>query len=83
MRFQAKNEERLEALVGFRVAIDLAAESISGPHGEEQVLRYPEGMEGGVSLQRELGLSATVGRNIRRKYKDRLALYIGEHAVMV
>lgn len=69
--------------MGLRLAIDLAAESISGPHGEKQVLRYPEGMEGGVSLQRELGLSATVGRNIRRKYKDRLALYIGEHAVMV
>lgn len=69
--------------MGLRVAIDLAAESISGPHGKEQVLLYPEGMEGRVSLQRELGLSATVGRNISRKYKDRLALYIGEHAVMV
>lgn len=69
--------------MGLRLAIDLAAESISGPHGEEQVLRYPKGMEGGVSLQRELGLSAIVGRNISRKYKDRLALYIGEHAVMV
>lgn len=69
--------------MGLRLAIDLAAESISGPHGEEQVLRYPKGMEGGVSLQRELGLSAIVGRNIKRKYKDRLALYIGEHAVMV
>lgn len=38
MRFQAKNEDRYEALVGLRVAIDLAAESIFGPHGEEQVL---------------------------------------------
>lgn len=83
MRFQVKNEDRYEELVGLRVATDLAAESISGHQGEEQELYYSEGMEGGVSLQRELGLSAIVGRNISRKYKDRLALYIGEHAVMV
>lgn len=65
--------------MGLSIAIDLAAESISGHQGEEQVLCYSEG----ISLQRELGLSAIVGRNISRKYKDRLALYIGEHAVMV